>query len=61
MLLAQIEDGDPNPTCRAELTNLEQRLRVGERRLAQLKNHVTLLQMLENAATRLDPDVIIDP
>ena len=27
MLLAQIEDGDPNPTCRAELTNLEQRLR----------------------------------
>jgi formiminotetrahydrofolate cyclodeaminase len=51
MLLAQIEDGDPNPTCRTELTNLEQRLRVGERRLAQLKDHLAILQRLENATT----------
>jgi formiminotetrahydrofolate cyclodeaminase len=55
MLLAQIEDGDPNPTCRAELTNLEQRLGVGERRLAQLKDHLAILQRLKNAATRQAP------
>jgi formiminotetrahydrofolate cyclodeaminase len=35
MLLARIEDSDPNPACRAELTNLEQRLRLDERRFAQ--------------------------
>jgi formiminotetrahydrofolate cyclodeaminase len=54
-LLAQIEDGDPKPTCRAELTNLEQRLRVGQRRLAQLNDHLAVLQRLENAATRQAP------
>jgi hypothetical protein len=37
MLLAQIEDGDPNATCRTELKHLEQRLRVRERRLERLK------------------------
>ena len=52
-LLAQIEDGDPDPGCRAELNNVEQRLLAGERRLEQMKEHLTLLRELEGVAVRL--------
>jgi hypothetical protein len=52
-LLAQIEDGDPPPDCRARLTPLEQRLLAGERRLAKMKEHLALLRELESVAARL--------
>ena len=52
-LLAQIEDGDAGAGCRAELNNVEQRLLSGERRLAQMKEHLELLRELEGVATRL--------
>jgi hypothetical protein len=52
-LLAQIEDGDPEPACRAQLTNFEQRLLAGEQRLAQMKKHLALLQELERVAAEL--------
>jgi septation ring formation regulator EzrA len=52
-ILAQIEDGDPDPACRAQLTNVEQRLLAGERRLVQMKDHVARLRELEGVAARL--------
>jgi hypothetical protein len=52
-LLAQIEDGEPPPDCRARLTPLEQRLLAGERRLAQMKEHLARLRELESVAARL--------
>jgi hypothetical protein len=55
ILVARIEDGDPNPARRAELTNLEGRLRVGELRLARLRGHLTQLQRLEDQAAQLTP------
>jgi hypothetical protein len=54
-IVARIEDGDPNPARRAELTDLEQHLRVGERRLGQLRGHLTQLQKLEDQAAQLRP------
>ena len=52
-LLAHIEDGDPDPACRAQLSNVEQRLLAGERRLAQMKEHLARLREMEGVATRL--------
>jgi hypothetical protein len=52
-LLAYIEDGDPDPAWRAQLTNVEQRLLMGERRLAQMKEHVARLRELERVAADL--------
>jgi hypothetical protein len=36
-LLAQVEDREPDPACRAELTNLERTLRAGEQSLDRLQ------------------------
>jgi hypothetical protein len=55
ILVARIEDGDPNPARRAELTSREQQLRIGERRLAQLQGHLTQLRRLEDQAAQLTP------
>jgi hypothetical protein len=52
-LLVHIEDGDSDPACRAQLSNVEQRLLAGERRLAQMKEHLARLRELESVATRL--------
>jgi hypothetical protein len=52
-LLAQIDGGEPPPDCRARLTPLEQRFLAGERRLAQMREHVAHLRELESVATRL--------
>jgi hypothetical protein len=52
-LLAQIEDGSPEPACRAQLTNFEQRLLAGEQRLAQMKDHLSRLRELELVAAEL--------
>jgi hypothetical protein len=51
--LAHIEDGDPDPACRAQLSNVEQRLLAGERRLAQMNEHLVRLRELEGVAARL--------
>jgi hypothetical protein len=45
-------DGRPDASRRAELTNLEQHLLVGEQRFARLKVHLALLRSVEVAATR---------
>ena len=52
-LLAQVEDREPDPACRAELTNLERTLRAGEQSLAQLEDHLTVLRKLERRLGRL--------
>jgi chromosome segregation ATPase len=52
-LLAQIENGDPPLDCRPRLTALEERLRAGEQRLAQMKEHLKRLRELEGVAARL--------
>jgi hypothetical protein len=52
-LAALIEDGDLDPAGRAQLIDFEQRLLAGERRLAQMKEHVARLRELEVVATRL--------
>jgi predicted DNA-binding ribbon-helix-helix protein len=52
-LLAQVEERDPDPACRAELTNLERTLLAGERSLAQLDDHLTVLRKLERRLDRL--------
>jgi hypothetical protein len=49
-LLAQIEDGDPEPARGAQLSNAEQRLVAGERRLTQMKEHLARLREIESAA-----------
>jgi hypothetical protein len=52
-LLAQVEDREPDPACRVELTNLERTLRAGEQSLAQLEDHHTVLRNLERRLDRL--------
>ena len=52
-LVAQTEDREPDPACRAELTNLERTLRAGEQSLAQLEDHLTVLRKLERRLGRL--------
>jgi chromosome segregation ATPase len=52
-LLAQVEDREPDPACRAELTNLERTLRAGEQTLAQLEDHLMVLRKLERRLARL--------
>ena len=52
-LLAQVEDREPDPACRAELTNLERTLLAGEQSLAQLEDHLTVLRKLERRLGRL--------
>ena len=52
-LLAQVEDREPDPACRAELTNLERTLRAGEQSLAQLEDHLMVLRKLERRLGRL--------
>jgi chromosome segregation ATPase len=59
-LLAQIEDGDPDPAHRSQLTNIEQRLREGERRLAQVKQHLACLRELEGMTAELVSATITD-
>jgi hypothetical protein len=53
-LLAQVEDREPDPACRAELTNLERTLRAGEQSLAQLEDHLTVLRKLEQRLGLID-------
>jgi hypothetical protein len=52
-LLAQIENGDPVLARGAQLNNAEQRLLAGERRLAQMKEHLARLWEIEGAAAQL--------
>jgi hypothetical protein len=52
-LLAQAEDREPDPACRAELTNLERTVVAGEQSLAQLEDHLTVLRKLERRIDRL--------
>ncbi len=52
-LLAQVEDRETDPACRAELANLEHALLTGERSLAQLEDHLTALRKLERRLDRL--------
>jgi hypothetical protein len=52
-LLAQVEEREPDPACRVELTNLERTLLAGERSLAQLDDHLTALRKLERRLDRL--------
>lgn len=52
-LLAQIEDGDPDAARRTQLANAEQRLLVGEQRLAQMKEHIARLREVERVAAAL--------
>jgi chromosome segregation ATPase len=59
-LLAQIEDGDPDPAHRSQLTIIEQRLREGERRLAQMKQHLARLRELERITAELVSAAITD-
>jgi hypothetical protein len=50
-LLGQVEEREPDPSCRAELTNLEHTLVVGEQNLAQLEDHLTVLRNWNGAST----------
>jgi hypothetical protein len=52
-LLAQVEDREPDPLCRAELAHLKRTLLAGERSLAQLEDHLTVLRKLERRLDRL--------
>jgi hypothetical protein len=52
-LLAQVEDRETDPACRAELANFEQSLLAGERSLAQLEDHLRALRKLEGRLERL--------
>jgi hypothetical protein len=52
-LLAQVQDREPDPACRAELTILERTVRAGEQSLAQLEDHLTVLRKLEGRLRRL--------
>jgi hypothetical protein len=52
-LLAQVENREPDPACRAELANLERTLLAGEQSLAQLEDHLTVLRKLERRLDRL--------
>jgi hypothetical protein len=52
-LLAQVEDREPDPACRVELTTFQRALRAGEQSLAQLEDHHTVLRNLERRLDRL--------
>jgi hypothetical protein len=52
-LLAQVEEREPDPACRAELANLEHTLVAGDQSLAQLEDHLTVLRKLERRLDRL--------
>jgi hypothetical protein len=52
-LLAQIEDGDPQPALGVQLNNAEQRVLAGEQRLKQMKEHLARLREIEGAAAQL--------
>jgi hypothetical protein len=52
-LLAQIEDREPDPACRTELTSLERTLLAGERSVTQLEDHLAALRKLERRLDRL--------
>jgi hypothetical protein len=46
-LVEQVDDHEPDPTRRADLTSVEKHLLANERRLAQLKDHLAFLRSLE--------------
>jgi hypothetical protein len=52
-LLAQIEDGDPEPARGAQLTDVERRLVAGEQRLAQMKEHLARLREVERVVAEV--------
>jgi hypothetical protein len=52
-LVAQVGNREPDPACRAELTNLERTLLAGEQSLAQLEDHLTALRKFERRLDRL--------
>jgi hypothetical protein len=52
-LVEQVDDGEPDPSRRAELTTFEKHLIANERRLAQLKDHLAALRSIELAAARM--------
>jgi hypothetical protein len=52
-LVGQVDDHEPNPTRRADLTSVEKHLLANERRLAQLKDHLAFLRSIEIALTGL--------
>jgi hypothetical protein len=52
-LHAQVEDREPDPASRAELSNLERTFLAGEQSLAQLEDHLTVLRRFERRLDRL--------
>jgi hypothetical protein len=48
-----VDDSGPDSSRRANFTNLEQDLLVGEQRFARLKAHIAFLRNIEVAATRV--------
>jgi hypothetical protein len=52
-LVEQVDDHEPDPTRRADLTSVEEHLLANERRLAQLKDHLAFLRSIEIALTGL--------
>jgi hypothetical protein len=52
-LVEQSDDGELDPTCRAELTSFEKHLLASERRLAQLMDHLAFLRSIELTVSRL--------
>jgi hypothetical protein len=59
-LLAQIEDGDPEPALGAQLNSAEQRLLAGEQRLKQMKEHLARLREIEGSAAQLASTTIAE-
>jgi hypothetical protein len=51
-LLAQMQDREKDPACRAELTILERTVLAGEQSLAQPEDHLTVLRKLERRLDR---------
>jgi hypothetical protein len=47
----QVQNREPDPACRAELTNLERTLLAGEQDVAQLQDHLTALGNWSGAST----------
>jgi hypothetical protein len=52
-LVEQVDDHEPDPIRRADLTSVEKQLLANERRLAQLKDHLAFLRSIEIALTGL--------
>jgi hypothetical protein len=48
-LVERVDDHEPYPTRRADLTSVEKHLLANERRLAQLKDHLAFLRSIEIA------------